>query len=168
MAERNLCDKNKKKWLILAWSVYLIALPAWVIIFISKDNWIAAAVESGAVPSMFVGLWIAWQGHGKQPLWLDQLSILAVAIGLGLSFYNFSGITSINQILELGIAAGFLIGTYQLAKKNSQGYLWFIVGNISCALLMDKEGFLLLMAQQVISLGFVIDAYLANKRLLAI
>lgn len=100
----------------------------------------------------------------KQPLWLDQLSILAV--GLGLSFYNFRGITSLNQLLELGIAAGFLIETYQLAKENPQGYLWFIVGNMSCALLMGREGFLLLMMQQIVSLAFVIDAYLTNKRLL--
>ena len=167
MAERTSNTQDKRKWLILAWTVYLIALPAWVIVFIVKDNWIAAAVEAGAAPSMLIGLCIALRGRGKEPFWLNWLSNLAVVAGLGLSLYNFGGITSISQILELGIAAGFLIGTYQLAKQNPQGYLWFILGNVSCAMLMGLEGYNLLMIQQLISLIFVVDAYLANKRLLA-
>jgi len=46
-SERSLNQNNKanvKKWKIAAWAVYLIGLPAWVIIFIKEHNWIAAAL----------------------------------------------------------------------------------------------------------------------------
>lgn len=165
MGERAHLTVIKQKWLIWAWLVYIIALPAWVIVFISKNNWIAAAIEGGAAPAMIAGLYIAWRGKGTEPRWLDHLSKASVVIGLGLSLYDFGGITSVNQILELGIAAGFLLGTYQLAKDNSQGYLWLILGNIFCAILMGIEGFILLMLQQLFSLIFVIDAYCISKKI---
>lgn len=165
ISERRQDESSHKKYLILAWVVYLIALPAWVIVFMLKNNWIAAAVEAGAAPSMFAGLWIACFGYGKASVWLDYFSFLATTVGLGLSLYSFHGITTFNQIMELGIAAGFLIGTYQLAKKNPQGYLWFILGNICCAELMYREGLWVLMMQQIISLIFVVDAFIINRRI---
>ncbi len=80
-------------------------------------------------------------------------------MGLGLSLYDFGGITTTNQLFELGVAAGFLIGTYLLAKDKSRGYFWLMVGNISAASLMGIQGYFLLMTQQLLSLGLVIDAY---------
>ena len=92
-------------------------------------------------------------------------SILSFKFGLGLSLYEFRGINTLNQFLELGIAAGFLMGTYLLAKDNAHGYFWLMLGNVSCASLMGIQGFLILMIQQLISFVFVTDAYLVRRRI---
>lgn len=165
-SERSVDLDVKKKWLVLSWIVYLIGLPVWVFVFISESNWIAACVEAGGAPAMIVGLYTALYGQEKAPFWLDYLAKIAVVMGLCISVYDFGGVSSIRQILELGIAAGFLMGTYYLAKEKPQpGYMWFIVGNITCAILMGMEGFLILMIQQIVSLGFVLDAYLVNRKM---
>ena len=141
MAERASNHNRKQKLQICAWLVFLIALPAWIFVFISERNWIAAAVEAGGAPAMVVGLYIALRGNGNEPAWLDYFAKIAVGVGLGFSFYDFGGVVSFVQILELGIAIGFLLGTYQTAKQQPSGYFWFVVGNISCAILMGKEGY---------------------------
>ncbi len=164
--ERSKNEHLRRVWRIRSWIVYLAGLPAWVVVFISEHNWIAAGVESGGAPAMTIGLIIAWRGHGNEPKWLDYVAKISVLIGLTLSFYEFGGIKTLNQFLELGIAAGFLMGTYMMAKDKVQGYFWLMLGNVSCASLMGLEGFFVLMAQQTVSLFFVTDAYLARKQTL--
>lgn len=56
------------------------------------------------------------------------------------------------------------MGTYMIAKDKAQGYFWLMLGNVSCAFLMGIEGYFVLMAQQMISLIFVTDAYLVRMR----
>lgn len=165
-AERAVNKQNIQKWRLRAWVVYLVGLPPWVYIFISERNWIAAAVESSGSPAMIMGLIAAWQGQNKFQgiIWLDHFSKLMIFIGLGLSFYDFGGLVTFNQFLEMGIAAGFLFGTYFLAKYKSQGYIWLAVGNISAALLMLRHGYYLLATQQIVSLGLVSDAYKIQRR----
>lgn len=148
---------------ILAWLVYIIALPAWVTVFYLENNWIAAAIEAGAAPAMLVGLIVAIRGRGSVPKFLSKISLVAVIVGTSLSLYNFGGINSISQILEFGIAIGFLLGTYELSKEQPQGYLWLILGNLCCSLLMVKEGYYILMLQQLVSLLFVLDAYYSSR-----
>ncbi len=166
-AERSESKLQRRMWRIRSWWVYLAGLPAWIVVFISESNWIAAGVESGGAPSMVMGLVIAWMGRGREPKWLDYLSIIFVLTGLMISMYEFGGLKTVYQFLELGIAAGFLMGTYMMAKDKIQGYLWLMLGNVSCATLMGLEGFLILMAQQLISLVFVTDAYIVRKKAIA-
>lgn len=163
-AERSKTEQLKRSWRIRSWLVYLAGLPAWIIVLISEHNWIAAAVESGGSPAMLIGLIIAWKGRGKEPRWLDYIAIFSVIFGLVLSLYEFGGINTVNQLLELGIAAGFLMGTYLLAKDNAHGYFWLMLGNVSCAALMGIQGFYIFMVQQLVSLLFVTDAYLVRRR----
>jgi hypothetical protein len=163
-AERSKRIKVRRFWLIRSWIVYIAGLPAWVIVFVSERNWIAAGVESSGAPAMIGGLIIALRGHGTVPKWLDSISKVGVFIGLTLSVYEFGGITTTNQLLELGIAAGFLFGTYLMAKDNMKGYIWLMIGNISCATLMGLEGFTILMIQQLVSLIFVADAFLVRRK----
>ena len=165
-AERAVNQRHQMKWRLRAWTSYLIGLPPWVIIFISERNWIAAAVESSGVPAMLIGLSAARRGQPQfhESAWLDHLAKLMIIIGLGLSFYDFGGLATLNQFLELGIAAGFLMGTYLLAKSKPQGYFWLTLGNINAALLMMHQGYFLLMTQQIISLSLVLDAYHVQKR----
>ncbi len=163
-AERSKTINGRKIWRIRSWIVYLAGLPAWVVVFISEHNWIAAGVESGGAPAMLVGLIIALRGHGAEPKWLDSISKISVLVGLALSVYEFGGIKNLSQLLELGIAAGFLMGTYMMAKDNAQGYLWLMLGNVSCASLMGIEGYFIFMTQQLVSLAFVTDAFLTRRK----
>ena len=142
----------------------MTGLPAWIFIFVFEHNWIAAAVESGGAPSMLMGLILARRGGGKEPKGLDTIARIAVLMGIAISFYEFGGIKTLNQLLELGIAAGFLMGTYMMAKNKTQGYLWLMLGNVSCASLMGIEGYRVLMAQQLVSLVFVTDAFLTRTK----
>ncbi len=162
-AERSKSIDGRRLWRIRSWIVYLAGLPAWVIVFISEHNWIAAGVESGGSPAMMVGLIIAGKGRGTEPKWLDSIAKLSILVGLALSVYEFGGIKNLSQFLELGIAAGFLMGTYMMAKDKAQGYLWLMLGNVSCASLMGIEGYIILMTQQLVSLIFVTDAFLVRR-----
>jgi hypothetical protein len=167
-AERSKTFNGRKVWRIRSWIVYMAGLPAWVVVFISEHNWIAAGVESGGAPAMLVGLIIAWRGKGKEPKWLDSIAKLSVLLGLVLSIYEFGGIKNLSQFFELGIAAGFLMGTYMMAKDNIQGYLWLMLGNVSCASLMGMEGYFILMTQQLVSLVFVTDGFIVRRKKLII
>ena len=162
-SERSSNEFKKKNWRIRAWIVYLLGLPAWVTIFVLERNWIAAAIEAGGAPAMIIGLSIAIRGQGHELRWLDTLAKIMIGIGLTLSLYDFGGITTLNQVLELGIAVGFLVGTYMLAKEKAQGYFWFMGMNISTAVLMGIQNYPFLMVQQLISLGFVLDAYFVQR-----
>ncbi|AMK11160.1 MAG: nicotinamide mononucleotide transporter [Pseudodesulfovibrio sp.] len=162
-AERSAAPEDSRKWRLWSWTVFLVGLPAWVTVFIMERNWIAATVEAGGAPAMLVGLIIALRGRGGEPRWLDRLARLSVIVGLGISLREFGGITTAGQVLELCIAAGFLMGTYLMAKENVKGYLWFMLGNISCAALMGLQGYSILMTQQLVSLVFVADAWRSRK-----
>ena len=167
-AERSKSIKKKQTWRIRSWVVYLAGLPAWVVVFITEHNWIAAAVESGGAPAMLTGLLIALKGRGREPRWLDYIARVAVVSGLVLSVWDYGGITTLKQVLELGIAAGFLLGTYLMAKNNIQGYFWLMLGNVTCSTLMGIQGYYILMTQQLLSLIFVTDAYLIRRKRSAI
>lgn len=164
LLERESSTLKKRRFRIFCWIAYLVALPAWLVAFISQGNWIAASVEFGAAPVMIVGLIIALKGHGSEPHWLNHIAKIFVIIGIAISIYDSRGFSSLNQFLELGITAGFLLGTYIAAKQKKSGYLWFVVGNLCCATLMYRENYYILMAQQLLSLVFVIDAYCSSSK----
>ncbi len=158
-------DRWANIWRITAWVVYLIGLPPWVIIFVHRQDWIAASVEAGGAPAMVLGLVIAINGStAKSPVWLDRLAFLCIPIGIGYSLYDFGGLRTFSQVLELGLALGFLTGTYQLAKQDPRGYLWYVLMHISCGWLMANQGFYWLAAQQAVSLLFIIRAYVTAIR----
>lgn len=155
-----------RKWRIASWIVYLAGLGPWVVIFVRWHNWIAASVEASGVPAMVLGLVTAiTTGESKKvPRWLDLLAGVCIVLGFGVSLYDFGGLTTINQWLEIGLVVGFLVGTYLLAKKRSSGYLWFVLMHISAGSLMWVQGYPWLLAQQVVSLGFIVDAYRVSQR----
>ena len=159
-AEHTDSNQYKQKWRIAAWIVYLLGVAPWVTIFISERNWIAAAVESSGVPAMLMGLInvIRKEQNSSLSRFLDIIAKIMIVAGLGISLYDFGGITSANQVIELGIAAGFLFGTYFMAKSSSAGYIWLLFGNLTAALLMMCQGYYILMAQQFLSMIPVSDA----------
>ncbi len=156
---------KKRNWKIASWAVYLIGLPPWVIIFVKERNWIAASVETSGAPAMVLGLVIAIRGITKKPpRWLDHLAVICIALGFTYSLYDFGGLKTVNQWLEVGLVSGFLIGTYMLAKERSGGYLWYVLMHVACGWLMYIENYPWLFVQQIISLGFIVDAYRMTQK----
>ncbi|MEK7164438.1 MAG: hypothetical protein AAB779_00665, partial [Patescibacteria group bacterium] len=144
--------------------VYLAGLPPWVTIFVGSRNWIAASVEASGAPAMLLGLIIALRGTTKKPpRWLDHLALICIPLGFSYSLYDFGGLNTLNQWLEIGLVAGFLVGTYLLAKERASGYLWYVLMHISCGWLMWIQDYPWLFIQQAASLVFIADAYRATR-----
>lgn len=158
----------KRKLKLLGWTVYLLGVPAWVIILLNKQNWIAASIEAGGVPSMFLGLYTVYNNSLTPNTVLDRIASFftygSLTLGFSYSLYDYGGITSFSQILEIGVMLGFLLGSYLLAKNNSTGWLFFMLMNGSMASLMLIQNKPLLTLQQIASLGFVIYGYLASRK----
>jgi hypothetical protein len=153
-----------QRWRIAAWAVYLLGLPPWIIIFIGWRNWIAASVEASGAPSMVLGLVIAIRGvKAEPPRWLDHFALACIPLGFLYSLWDFGGFRTLNQWLETALVVGYLVGTYELAKERARGYLWFVLMHIACGWLMWIQGYPWLLAQQIVSLVFIIDAWRVER-----
>jgi hypothetical protein len=154
---------TKRLLKITGWGVYLLGVPAWVLILVFERDWIAASVEAGGIPSMILGLFTVYQHSGPPNKTLDLIAATFtysfLVIGTGYSIYDYSGISSASQVLEISAMIGFLLGSYLLAKNNVKGWLFFMLMNVSMASLMFIQHKHVLAIQQVISLCFVIYGY---------
>ena len=155
--------KSKRLFKLAGWLIYILGVPAWVIILISKQNWIAASIEVGGVPSMLLGLYNVYNKKEVSSRYLDIIALsvtyISLALGVGYSLLEYGGINSVTQLLEIGVMVGFLLGSYFLAKSKSFGWLFFMVMNGSMALLMFIQNKPILSIQQLFSLGFVAYGY---------
>jgi len=158
----------KRRLKIYGWVIYILGVPAWVIILLSKHDWIAASIEGGGVPSMLFGLYTAYKNQNRPNIHFDRVASVItysfIVLGMGYSFLDYGGITSASQILEIGTMIGFLSGSYLLAKNDIRGWLFFMLMNGSMASLMLLQQKPLLSIQQVISLCFVIYGFMASKK----
>jgi hypothetical protein len=161
-AERSEGD-TKQRWRAWAWAAEIVASPAWLAIFFLEKNWIAIGLEVGNAPSLIMGLIAALHGVEKTPRWLTWVAGSATLGGILYSLRG--GMTTASQVFETGMAIGLLAGTFLLAKQKPTGYLCFMLMNASTAALMGIEGYWLLVPQQIVCLGFVVDAYLSEKRI---
>lgn len=160
-----------RQWRIWAWVVYIVGLPAWLVILAYESDWMVTLVEAGGAPSMILGLVIplrrldevASDRREKLERRLDHFARASAVLGFGVSVYHFGGMTQLSQWAELGVVIGFLVGTYRLAKDHLDGYLWFLLMNASASTLMYMQGYKWLGLQQVASLLFVIDAYFMKR-----
>jgi len=155
--------KSKRQLKLVGWITYILGVPAWVILLISKHDWIAASIEAGGVPSMLLGLLTIYKGFESPNKYFDLIvssfTYVFLIFGVGYSVYDYGGISSVSQLLEIGVMIGFLIGTYLLAKSNLYGWLFFMLMNGSMATLMLIQNKPLLSAQQLVSLCFVVYGY---------
>ena len=161
-------QKIKRNLKLNGWAIYIFGVPAWVIILLSEQNWIAASIEAGGVPSMILGLYTVFQSSDSPNRLLDKVASFftygSIALGVGYSLFDYGGITSFSQFLEMGVMLGFLLGSYLLAKNNRTGWLFFMVMNGSMATLMLIQHKPLLALQQIVSLGFVIYGFRASRK----
>lgn len=158
---------TKRRYKIIGWTLYLLGVPAWVIILMTKHDWIAASIEAGGVPAMLFGLFTVYQNRKTPNQLFDRVAALftyaSLVMGVGYSFYDYGGITSVSQLLEIGVMIGFLVGSYLLAKNNSYGWLFFMLMNCSMGTLMLLQHKPILATQQVFSLGFVIYGFVTAQ-----
>lgn len=158
---------TSKNFTLSAWCFYIIGVPAWVIILISHQNWIAASIEAGTVPAILLGLYNAYHNNEKPNEKFNNTvkvcTYFSVVFGLLYSVNYHSGITSLSQVLEVGMMLGLLLGSYYMARSNILGWLYFMLVNLSAAALMLLQDKPILMAQQLLSLCFVIYGYIKAR-----
>jgi len=115
-----------------------------------------------------LGVLTAYRGHNSSNRALDLTASIStyvfLILGVCYSVYDYRGITSISQLLEMGVMFGFLTGSYLLAKNNSSGWLFFILMNGSMAALMFMQHKPLLSIQQLVSLGFVLYGFTVSLK----
>jgi hypothetical protein len=154
----------KRRLRIIGWTVYLLGVPAWVIILAGKHDWIAASVEAGGVPAMLFGLYsvcrVSETPNRRFDLFAIFFTYTALLFGVGFSLYDYGGLTTGTQLLEIGVMIGFLLGSYLLAKQNMYGWVFFMLMNVSMAALMLIQQKPILSAQQIVSLSFVIYGFI--------
>lgn len=162
-------EKNKRQLKIIGWIIYLLGVPAWAIILISKHDWIAASIEVGGIPAMLFGLFTVYQNTGIPNKVFDFIASFFtytfLILGTCYSVYDYRGITSVSQGLEIGVMIGFLIGSYLLAKSKSYGWLFFMLMNGSMGSLMLIQNKPILAVQQLVSLFFVIYGFTVARQM---
>ncbi|PLX87709.1 MAG: hypothetical protein C0619_13975 [Desulfuromonas sp.] len=156
-------ESAKRRLRMFGWSIYILGVPAWVIILVSRHDWIAASIEAGGVPAMLFGLFNVYKNSAEPCKLFASLAAFftyaALISGVSYSLHDYGGITSLSQMLEIGVMIGFLLGSYLLAQKNPKGWLFFMLMNVSMASLMLLQDKPLLTIQQIVSLCFVIYGY---------
>lgn len=161
-------QRLKKKLKIIGWVIYILGVPAWVIILVGHQNWIAASIEAGGIPAMLLGLYNTYHDHKKPHKGFNLLVTLStygsLAFGVLYSVNLHGGITSMTQVLELGVMLGFLLGSYYMAKNSTKGWLFFMLMNLSMASLMLLQAKPILMAQQLLSFCFVFYGFNKSHR----
>ena len=147
---------NGRNCRLIGWVVYIIGLPAWVILFISKQNWIAAAVEIAGIPSIILGIVITWKQNNNPNKYIDWsiriFTGITILLGIIFSIYTFGGIKAFSQILEIIIIFGILVSNYLLARRSPYAWLTFTSGHISTGTLMYIQNKPMLFIQQMLSL----------------
>lgn len=152
----------------LGWWLNITCQPPWIIILIQQHNWMAGAVEAGGIPAMVLGLIKSREPARPIPASVERgvaiFSYGLAAAGVSYSLYDFHGLTSFTQVLELFSMTGYLLGNYWLAKGQARGWLGQGLNNVSVGVLMAVEGKPWLALQQAIALIFVVRGYLRSKQ----
>jgi len=156
--------ENGRNSRLIGWFAYLVGMPAWVILLLSKQSWIASAVEIAGIPSVILGIVLTWKQNNSPNKYIDGsirvFIALVILLGVVTSIYTFGGIKTLSQVLEILIIFGILISNYLLARKNPFGWLTFTLGLTSTSILMYIQNKPILFIQQLVSLIPVIIGFI--------
>jgi hypothetical protein len=164
--------ENGKNSRLIGWFAYLVGMPAWIILLLSKQSWIASAVEIAGIPSVILGIVLTWKQNNNPNKYIDGsirvFIALVILLGVVSSIYTFGGIRTFSQVLEILIIFGILLSNYLLARKNPFGWLTFTLGLTSTSILMYIQNKMVLCVQQLVSLipviiGFIVCMKKAKK-----
>ena len=151
--------ENDRNIRFIGLASYLVGMPAFVTLLISRQNWIATAIEIATIPSLVFGMVLTWKKSNTPKKYIDWsiriFTCIMILTGISLSVYTFNGIRTFSQILELVIIFGSLASAYLLAKRNPFAWLMFMLGHISVGLLMYIQDNYILFIQQLLSLILV-------------
>ncbi|MDR3123825.1 MAG: multidrug transporter [Treponema sp.] len=157
-----------RSWRVAGWAMYLLGLPAWVVLLAGRQNWIAAANEAGGAPALILGLLLAWKerarAHPAADWGVRIFTYLMIVLGAGYSIYTFGGVTAFSQALEIGVTIGFLLGSFLLARRQAAGWLLYALMIVSMGSLMFIQGKIILIVQQGVSLVFVALGFMRSLR----
>jgi hypothetical protein len=160
-------EKNSNQNRVIGWFVYLLGVPAWVVVLYKSHNWIAMAIEVGGVPAMILGIVVSIKKLEHAPELPDKCTKVFVWVlmtsGVFYSILDFGGITSLSQVLECGVTVGFLTGTYLLAKKDPRGWLYFLLMNGSMLILMARQEKWIFVLLQAASIFFAVRGFKKAK-----
>lgn len=159
--------KENYKWRICGWLAYLAGIPAWIVVLAQNHNWIAMTIELGGAPAMIFGIITTIQ----KPNYFPKIDIVVkifvwvlVIIGIVYSVYESHGIILLSQTLECGVTIGYLGGTYLLAKRNRDGWLFFALMNVSMGTLMTIQNKWIFVVLQIVSLYYVFRGFKKSKK----
>jgi hypothetical protein len=159
---------DSRKLRIAGWTSYLIGMPAWIILLIGKNDWVVAGTDIGSIPSMVLGIAAARRADAETPKSLDKfakiITFLMIVLGFAYSVYHFHGVKTLSQVLEIMVTFAFLLGSYLLAKKKPEGWLFFSLSCLCMAILMWMQSKILLLIQQTLSFMVVTFAYIMAVR----
>ena len=159
---------KERKMKTYGWVIYLLGVPAWVLILAGRHDWIAASIETGGIPSMVFGLANVLADRKKINKCAERVTsyftYAFIILGVGFSIADHGGIVSTDQILEVLVTVGFLMGSFLLAARRKTGWLFFMLMNLSMGTLMLRQGKPLLAVQQALSLGFVIWGLINSRK----
>jgi len=156
--------ENDRNLRLIGWIMYLLGLPAWVILLAGKQNWIAAASETAGIPSILFGIVMTWKQSNKPNKYIDWairiFTGIMILLGIIFSIYTFKGIRTFSQVLEIIIICGFLVSNYLLAKRNPFAWLVFMIVIVNMGTLQLIQNKPILFVQQVLSfitvtIGFI-------------
>ena len=73
--------------------VYILGVPAWVIILVGKHDWIAASIEAGGIPAMMFGLYNVYMNPETPNKVFDRFASFCtysfLIIGVCYSLYDY-------------------------------------------------------------------------------
>ena len=148
---------RSEKWFwrfnVWGWGIFLIGLIPIVIYMSLLHDWIAASLELGGAPAMWMGFQSARKKdlHGKASPFADRFARVCIVVGIATSIYLLGTIATLAQFWELVMVSGYLIGTRELGKHKVVGYFWFYVMFLGCGSLMNIQHQWLMSWQQVAS-----------------
>ncbi len=159
--------ESARKLRITAWTADIIGLVAWTIILFQEQNWIMIGVGFGGLPSMVLGLVLAFGVRGNTVGWIEKISRIFFwsfpFMGLIYSVCFYFGDILI-FFCEIGTMIGFLVGTRLLARQKSSGWLLFVLMNASTGTLMLLQDKNLLVFQQGISFCLAIAGFYRSRK----
>jgi len=167
LVSADIAKKNNKIRLV-GWLAFLIGLPTWVIFQAMNKNWMASAMEIASIPSILLGIIMAWKRYVNLNKIVDRsiliFTLFMIIVGIFYSVYTFNGIKTFSQLLEIVIIFCYLLSIYLLAKRNPFSWLMLIIGHVSMSYLMFIQKNYILWIQQIVSIIPAIIGLMNNMK----
>jgi len=171
-----LCVILASKENVLAWPVGIISALSIIGTYIPNHLYANIGLQSISIIQCAIG-WYKWGSNdqlvphevSKKKLLVDLFFILAIgSIYAQLDIHFNNRITSMPSYLD-GISTFIaLLGNWYLAKKRLQGWLFFMMYNVTISFLLGSQGIYSLVGLNIILFFISFNAYRTWKRNLVV